>query len=96
MYARMHKMGGDMILAACDEELLGAFLEEGGRRLEVSESFYSGTALGEEELAEWMRSASSMNLIGNTAVGVAVKEGYAVPEQAFEICGVKYLTVVMM
>jgi hypothetical protein len=96
MYARMHRMGGDMILAACDDELLGESLEGGGRRIEVTEEFYSGAAVSEEQLAEWMRSAGSMNLIGNRAVGVAVREGYASPDQAFEICGVKYLMVVMM
>ncbi len=89
-------MGGDTILAACDDELLGRSLEEGGRRIVVSEAFYSGAAIEENELAEWMRSAGSMNLIGNRAVELAVREGYASSDQAFEICGVKYLMVVMM
>ena len=96
MFARMHRMGGDTILAVCDKEVLGTTLEGGGRRMTVSEAFYKGAPIDEEELAVWMRSAASMNIVGNKAVSVAIREGYAEPEQVFEMGGVKYLMVVIM
>ncbi len=96
MFARMHKMGGDTILAVCDKEVIGTTLRGGGRSMTVTEAFYKGTAIDEEELAVWMKSAASMNIVGNKAVGVAIREGYASPEDVYELGGVKYLMVVMM
>ena len=96
MFARMHKMGGDTILAACDKDVLGATLEGGGRKMTVAVAFYKGVPIDEEELAAWMRSAASMNLVGNRVVSLAIREGYAEPGQAFEIGGVMYLMVVVM
>lgn len=96
MFARMHKMGGDTILAVCDKEVLGTTLEGDGRRMTVTEGFYKGAPIDEEELVVWMKSAASMNIVGNKAVGIAIKEGYAEPDQVFEMGGVKYLMVVMM
>ncbi len=95
MLARMHRAGGETILAVCDEHLLGTVLEDGGRKISVGE-FYNGTSVDADTLAEWMRSAGSMNLIGDEAVSVAVREGYASADSAFEIAGTKYLVVVMM
>ncbi len=96
MFARMHKMGGDTILAVCDKEVIGMTLEGDGRKMTVTEGFYKGTPIDEEELAVWMKSAASMNIVGNKAVGVAIREGYADPDQVFEVGGVKYLMVVVM
>ena len=43
-----------------------------------------------------MKSARSMNIIGNQAVDVAVRAGYADPEDVFEVGGVRYLVVVVI
>ncbi len=96
MLARMHRMGGDTILAVCDKEVVGRTLKGDGRSLTVTESFYKGTQIEEETLVEWMKSASSMNIVGNRAVEIAIREGYASQDQAFELDGVRYLVVVMM
>ncbi len=96
MFARIHKKGDEVVLAVCDEDVIGMTLEGGGRRMTVHEAFYKGTIVDEETVVEWMRSAGSMNIVGNEAVEVAVRAGYAEPEQAFEIGGVKYLVVVVV
>ena len=62
----------------------------------MTEAFFKGSVVEEDVLVEWMRSAASMNIVGNRAVEIAVREGYADPEQAFDIGGVKYLVVVVM
>ncbi|MBO4568401.1 MAG: DUF424 family protein, partial [Candidatus Methanomethylophilaceae archaeon] len=96
LVARLHQTGDEVVLAVCDEDVIGMTLEGGGRRMTVHEAFYKGTIVDEETVVEWMRSAGSMNIVGNEAVEVAVRAGYAEPEQAFEIGGVKYLVVVVV
>ncbi len=96
MFARMHRKGDETVLAVCDEDIIGVTLEGDGRRMTVHEAFYKGSSVDEETLVEWMRSAGSMNIVGNEAVEVAIRAGYADPEDAFEVGGVRYLVVVIV
>lgn len=92
---KMHMSNGEAILAACDHELLGLTFKEGRIRLHVSERFYNGEALPDEVLAERMRSASIMNLVGERTVAIAVSEGYVDEANVIVIDGVRHAQVVM-
>ncbi len=96
MFARVHRKGDEVVLAVCDEDIIGTTLEGDGRRIVVHEAFFKGSSVDEETLMEWMKSARSMNIIGNQAVDVAVRAGYADPEDVFEVGGVRYLVVVVI
>ena len=96
MFARVHRKGDEVVLAVCDEDVIGTTLEGDGRRIVVHETFFKGSSVDEETLVEWMKSARSMNIIGNQAVDVAVRAGYADPEDVFEVGGVRYLVVVVI
>ncbi len=91
---KLHRVGGDIILAACDAELLGRRLEEGRLRLEVNTAFYGGFLASLDELAEYMGKATIMNLVGEHAVSKAVEEGYVHPEAIIRIAGVPHAQVV--
>lgn len=96
MYVRIHFHNDDVILAACDEDILGMTFRGDGMKITVSESFYKGEVLGKEAFVERMKSVSVMNLVGNEVVAIAVEEGYVLPDSVVEIGGVKHAQVVMM
>ena len=50
----MYKQGNDLLLAACDEELVGKKFEEGKYHLEVSDKFYNGERITKEVLKKFL------------------------------------------
>jgi hypothetical protein len=93
-YLKIHRIGGEVLLAACDEDLLGRRFEEGALRIEVSESFYGGFKASLDELVEYMGEATIMNLVGKNVVSKAVEAGYVHPEAVIRISGVPHAQVV--
>ncbi len=76
IYIKIHKIGGEVILAACDKELLGKKFRQGIVVLYVKESFYKGELVDEEGLKAAMKFATIMNLVGERCVKIALEEGY--------------------
>ncbi len=69
-----------VIIAACDKELLGKTLKFGEIEIKVSERFYGGKLVNEEELMVLLEEADVLNLIGNKVVEVAERLGLIHPE----------------
>ena len=93
---RLHSHDGEVLLAACDDELLGKTLTEGRIKLYVSENFYNGEMIPDAILAERMKSAAIMNLVGNRTVAIAIREGYVREDCVMTIQGIKHAQVVRM
>ncbi len=96
MFVKIHRNERDTILAACDEHLVGMTFREEGKRLDVSEIFYKGEAVGRDALVDRMKSVSIMNLVGDEVVTIAIEEGYASEDNVIEIDGVKHVQVVLL
>ncbi len=94
IYVKIHKIGGEILLAACDEELLGRSFSEGMLRLDVNEAFYGGFQAELDDLVDYLREATIANLVGERVVGKAVEEGYVHPDAVLEISGVPHAQVV--
>ena len=93
---KIHVRGGERLLAACDEELLGRTLTEGEKRLKISEAFYHGETVSEDAFRERMKSVTVMNLTGDRTVGIAKEAGYVSQDSVMTIDGVEHAQVVMM
>ncbi len=96
MFVKIHRNERDTILAACDEHLVGKTFRDGGKRLDVSEIFYKGDAVGRDAMIDRMKNVSIMNLVGDEVVSIAIAEGYASEENVIEIDGVKHVQVVLL
>jgi hypothetical protein len=72
---RVFEKKGERIVAVCDSELIGKVFREGEvvLNLEKYASFYQGEEADEEKVEKELRSATSINLVGERAVGVAKK-----------------------
>ena len=73
VYVKTVTRGKDMVVAVCDEEILGETLEGGKVPFKVSEGFYKGT-LGEvDEAIAAMKQATICNLVGKCIVEAAIE-----------------------
>lgn len=96
IYVRIHKAADDIILAACDEDVLGKTFTGDEMRITVSERFYNGELVPEETFIQRMESVTIMNLVGERAVALAIENGHVSEDCILEIGGVKHAQVVKL
>ena len=83
-----------MLLAACDEELLGEVLREGKIVFKIGEEFYKGPKMPVGEAIELMKESTIVNMVGNNIVKKAIEHGLVHPEAVLEICGISHAQIV--
>jgi hypothetical protein len=93
---KLHRTGSDLLVAACDRELIGRTLREGELRLEVRKSFYSAEDGDEEMLLNRLSLATMANLVGERTVGIAIEHDYVCEESVMVIEGVPHAQMVKM
>jgi len=72
----VHKHGNEIVVAACDDELLDKTFRGNGLKLHVSKRFYGEESCSEEELVTALRNSTSANLVGKMVIEAAVKRGF--------------------
>jgi hypothetical protein len=91
---KVHRRGGDVLIAACDGDLVGRKLREGELRLEVSDEFYGGDRGGEEMLLNRLAMATMANLVGEEVCRIAAEHEYIDRECVMTIEGVPHAQMV--
>lgn len=74
VYHKIHRQGSNTVLAACDSELVGKTFREGEICFTVSEKFYKEGKVTAEQLAGLLHEYGNINLVGEKAISVALKE----------------------
>ena len=90
--SKLHQREGKTVLAAADRDLVGRIFEENGIILEISKEFYQDKIIDKEELAELIKSADVVNLIGKECVSVAKDQG-VVGAVFLEVKGVPHVQI---
>ena len=87
VYVKTHESGGEVIVAICDEEILGTRLidEKKGVAFYVDPYFYGGDKVSVEEALRILSRASIANLVGKRIVNVAIRHGFIHPEAVLYI-----------
>ena len=93
---KVYNQGGDVLIGACDEELLGKKFSEGKFHLDVCHRFYDGRRITIETLKEYLEIATIANLVGEKAVQCAVKMGLIDPDCIIRIKGIPHAQMVRM
>ncbi|MCU0861954.1 MAG: DUF424 family protein [Methanomassiliicoccales archaeon] len=93
---RVYRRRGEVLLAACDKELVGRIMREGDLKLEVCPTFYEGEDADEEMLLNRLRNASIANLVGERTVGIAIKHELVDEGCVVRIEGVPHVQLVRM
>ncbi len=94
IYTKIHSNRDEIILAACDEDVLGKTFKGNGMRITVSEGFYNGELIPDEIFVERMKTATVMNLVGERTVSLAIEEGYVNKDNVLMIGETKHAQVV--
>ncbi len=92
---KVYHRGPEILVAACDEDLLGRTFREGGLRLEVS-GFYEGDVVSEDVLLAHLRLATMGNFVGRETIGAARRGGFVADDGVLWIAGVPHAQYVVM
>lgn len=94
VYAKLSKYGKQVLLAACDEEVLGETLRDGKIVFKIGEEFYKGPKIPLDDAVELMKESSVVNMVGPNIVKKAIEKGLVHPEAVLEICGVPHAQII--
>ena len=91
---RVYKQGSDVVVAACDKDLLGQTFREGELKLTVSPGFYEGEDADEEILVNRLSGCTVANLVGKKVCGIAAKHDFIAEDGVIIIGGVLHAQMV--
>ncbi|QLG49983.1 DUF424 domain-containing protein [Natrinema halophilum] len=74
-----------LLVAVCDEDVLGETFEEGDLSLTVTEEFYGGDEADERAIVESLTQAAVANIVGTRAVELAIEEGFVDEANVLEV-----------
>jgi len=93
---KIYKKGNNILIGACDENLLGKKLEEGKFQMDVSKDFYGGEKISPEGLKKYLQNATIANLVGKLTIKCAIEIGLIDPLCVIKIKGVPHAQMVRM
>jgi uncharacterized protein len=96
VYLNVKKVGGNVVLAVCDCDLLGKTLREGKIVFHIKDEFYKGRKATVEEAIGLIGNSTIVNLVGEMCVGKAIAEGYVHPDAVLKIEGVPHAQIMKL
>lgn len=90
IFVKIHKSQDKEIVAVCDEELINKKLEDKNFRLDISEDFYKGKKMSEDEALDVMKKAEVLNIVGKRSINLALKNGIIIKENIIKIKGIPH------
>ncbi|MDH3366102.1 MAG: DUF424 family protein [Thermoplasmata archaeon] len=93
---KVHKRGKELLVAACDGDLIGKTFRDGKMRLHVSKDFYDGEPVDEEILVNRLEMATVANLVGKMTVEIAIRNGFVDSECVIVIDGIPHAQMARM
>ena len=93
---KIYKKGNDLLIGACDEELIGKKFEDGKFQIDVSKDFYGGERINPEILKKYLEEATIANLVGEATIRVALEMGLIDEECVIKIKGIPHAQMVRM
>jgi len=74
-----------LLVAVCDDGLIGETFEDGEVSLTVTEEFYGGEAVDESAVVDSLVRADVANIVGREAVELAIDEGFVDERNVLEV-----------
>lgn len=96
VYVRTIKTPTDVLVAACDTDVVGKVFEEDELHLEVKTDFYCGDAVPLEECGKFLYEATILNLVGENVVQKAIEMGLVNPAHVLKIGGTVHAQMVRL
>jgi len=95
---RVHRVRSEVVVAACDADLIGRELPVGksGRTVAVTSHFYGERRVSEEELVWALQRATTANLLGERVLAIARESGFIAPGGTGLLGGVPHAEIFAM
>jgi len=93
---KIYKKGNDLLVGACDENLIGKKFEDGKFQIDVKKEFYDGERITSDILKKFLEEATIANLVGESTIKVAINMGLVDPDCIIKIKGIPHAQMVRM
>ena len=93
---KIYKKGKDLLIGACDEELIGKKFEDEKFQIDVTKDFYDGERISPEILKKYLEEATIANLVGEETIKAALEMGLIDEECIIRIKGIPHAQMVKM
>ncbi len=93
---RVHRVRGEVVVAACDAELVDTEVKLGQRAIKISSYFYGITAVSPPEFLREVRRGTIVNLLGPRTVSWAESAGLLAPGGTGTLGGIPHAEIVQM
>jgi hypothetical protein len=93
---KTYTVGNDLLVAACDKELLGVTLFEDNVEFVVSEDFYCAVEGTVDLLSKQLQRATIANLVGERCVNCGIQLGVIRKENVLNIADVPHAQFALM
>ena len=74
---KIYKQGNDVLIGACDENLIGKKFVDGKFQIDVSREFYGGKRVNVEVFKKYLEGATIANLVGKKNSRLCDKNGFS-------------------
>lgn len=93
---KIYKQDGEILLAACDSDILGKTFREGKLRIEVSPEFYDDSRVSKQLFLQNLQLCTISNLVGEKVVNYAIEAGFVDERCIIWISGVPHAQICTM
>lgn len=93
---KVHRRQGDVLVAACDTELVDTEIDNEGSVFAVNGSFYGEEEADREDLVLALEEATIVNVLGERAVACAVEVGIVDEGSVTEVGRVPHAQMVVI
>lgn len=85
-----------LLVAVCDCDVLGETFEAGEVSLTVTEEFYGGDRVDEDEAVDSLARAAVANIVGRRAVALAIREGFVEETNVLDVGATRHAQLLRM
>ena len=85
-----------LLVAVCDEDVLGETFESDPVSLTVTEDFYGGETVPESDVIDSFERATTANIVGSRAVSLAIEEGFVDEGNVLDIDGTPHAQFLLL
>jgi hypothetical protein len=94
MFMKIHHSPGCAdVIAVCDAELLNTTITGGDLKVQIHESFYGTRQVNADEVKAALNKGDSINLMGERAVAIAIKQGLVSRKDCIMIGSVPHVQI---
>ena len=87
---------GTVLVAACDTAVHGKVISDGKRRIDTTNSFYTGEPTDTQGAAELFSIATHLHLVGEQCVSLGISQRYIEPAHVLTVNDVPYAECVIV